>query len=302
MGARFTSTDCILVHGLNKVDPARVSGRILFVMAKRKEVKKIEIIKYCSAITFYILFRQAKDRYFDGGGSLKDYPSSYHMDNFSNIGSNIQSTKPDIVQEQRAPSAIDPLMTGTLQSHVSSQPATVIMGQQNVPIIQQQQLPPMANPATGQPMVLTSSASMNLLNAQLAGAPLSLPPTAASAIGVPVGRIGYPTQPLPPLPSAMPTTIVSNGGGNLPRNQSTDSLGQVSSSGRGTGPNDSSDNSNSGGRPLTPTMMMTGGGSRPITPPVPQPLGLPTRTQGKLVPGRMTKLSERKRELSSTAV
>ncbi len=78
-----------------------------------------------------INFRQAKDRYFDDGrNSLKDYPSTlgmHQMDNFSAIGSHIsnQNHNKNHQEQQieqhlsRAPSAMDPLMTGTLQSQVT---------------------------------------------------------------------------------------------------------------------------------------------------------------------------------------
>ena len=80
---------------------------------------------------FKINFRQAKDRYFDDGrSSLKDYPSTlgmHQMDNFSAIGSHIsnQNHNKNHQEQQieqhlsRAPSAMDPLMTGTLQSQVT---------------------------------------------------------------------------------------------------------------------------------------------------------------------------------------
>ena len=95
------------------------------------------------------LYRQAKDRYFDGGGSLKEYPSTMHMDNFSTAESQFSHHRPnDPPPDIRAASVMDPLMTGpmsgamtgtmtstvpapgtmpgTLQSHVSQQP-TLIM-------------------------------------------------------------------------------------------------------------------------------------------------------------------------------
>lgn len=267
--------------------------------------------------------RQAKDRYFDGGGSLKEYPSTMHMDNFSTAESHFSHHRmndpppPDI--QNRAASVMDPLMTGsiagpmtgtmtstvpapgsmpgtmpstmhgTLQSHVSHQPTLIMPNGSGIIQGMPMQMP-------GGPIVMTSSASMNLL---------------------PQGSVinSYPSQPpLPPVPNMAPPTIpVVHSNGGFPRNPSTDNLGgtkfldspHLSSSGRGSTRMDSSESSS--GRPTTPPLKT----SRPVTPQnlPPQPLGLPTH-RGKLVPGRMSnqKMDHRppsaagRREVPSTAV
>lgn len=239
-------------------------------------------------------FRQAKDRYYDGGGSLKDYPSTlgmHQMDNFSAIGSHItnnsashhkhmqQETMPIL---SRAPSAMDAGgMTGTMQSHLS-QPSTVMMPNGMIA--------PINGPlptASGVPQLLITAPSVSTLP----GANPSL--------------FGYPSQPLPPVPAPQvapmqphhPPQQIVNG---MKRNMSTDSFHHDESSGRGT--------DSSSGRPSTPPLKT----SRPVTPVQqlpPQPLGLPSN-RAKLVPGRMSnhKLDANnsrpgsRREIPSTAV
>lgn len=222
----------------------------------------------------------------------------HQMDNFSNVGSHFSHQhKNEHMHDPRAASAMDqPLMTGTLQSHASTAQPTFFMPNGSMLNALPQQ----------QPLVMTSSASMNMLSG-----------------GMPI-LANYPTQPLPPAPP--PSTIIQNAGPHLiqqnhngfNRNMSTDSFGgvagfnpkimdspQLSSSGRGSGRNDSSD-SQTGGRPVTPTQQQQQRpNSRPVTPTGGQPLGLPVN-RGKLVPGRMsnTKLDNNKprREVPSTAV
>lgn len=240
-------------------------------------------------------FRQAKDRYYDGGGgSLKDYPSTlgmHQMDNFSAIGSHITnntavSNHHKHMQHQesvpilsRAPSAMDAVsgMTGTMQSHLSQPTSRVMMPNGMIATAA-----PINGPmsASGVPQLLITAPSVSTL----AGANL----------------FGYPSQPLPPVPAPQVPMQAVNG---MKRNMSTDSfLHHDESSGRGT--------DSSSGRPSTPPLKT----SRPVTPVQlpPQPLGLPSN-RAKLVPGRMSnhkldhaannsRPGSRRGEIPSTAV
>ena len=219
------------------------------------------------------------------------------MENFSTIGSHIshnnkQTKEIDSTQQQhlsRAPSAMDPLMTGTatLQSHIQTQPTLLMQNGIPTSIVMTTSPPLMAasgNAAVGPPTMLTTSSASNI--------PLI-------SGGYPAGY-SFQSQPAqiiqPPLPP-VPQTIMNGGGYPNGFSRSTDSAfgemkivrhadsPQLSSSGRGTGAS-------------TPPLKT----SRPVTPVQPQPMGLPTN-RAKLVPGRMsnTKLDKR-REVPSTAV
>ena len=222
------------------------------------------------------------------------------MDNFSAIGSHISGNShhhhhnkelaPD-PHFSRAPSAMDPLMTGPLHG----QP------QQQAPILIQNGIPNGFHPVSA-PLVMPHTASTHNL---------------ATVAPTPVSFMGYPSQPLPPVPpvsTVMPNQqhpqLIQNG---MNRNMSTDSFSylpaatkpldspQLSSSGRGSTRVDSSDSSGPTQRPNSRP------NSRPVTPVQQQPLGLPTN-RAKLVPGRMsnTKLDSNRpgsrREIPSTAV
>ena len=90
-----------------------------------------------------------------------------HMDNFSHVGSSHKEF------DHRAPSAVDPLMNGTLQSGISTQP-TMLM--QN---------------GAGPLMMTSGPASVIGAPGNVMGVPMGAP---GSVIGAPASVIGAPTM------------------------------------------------------------------------------------------------------------
>ena len=232
-----------------------------------------------------------------------------HMDNFSHIGSNKDF-------DHRAPSAVDPLMTGTLQSGVSTQP-TLMMQNGAGPLMMSgapsiiSGMPMGGVPASGPASVVGAPGSVIGAPGSVIGAPapvlshmpMGLPPGTPSTsrvglpAGVPVSSMGLPmgmTNGVPvSVPVSMPVSApimsqqlplppIPNG---MPKNFSTDSIGDQGRS----------------SRPVTPPLQT----SRPVTPTQPQPMGLPNG-RGKLVPGRMSNqkidTTRQRRDIPSTAV
>ena len=109
-----------------------------------------------------------------------------HMDNFSHVGSSHKEF------DHRAPSAVDPLMNGTLQSGISTQP-TMLM--QN---------------GAGPLMMTSGPASVIGAPGNVMGVPMGAP---GSVIGAPASVIGAPTMGthvLSHMPMGLPPGTPSN--------------------------------------------------------------------------------------------
>ena len=222
-----------------------------------------------------------------------------HMDNFSHVGSSHKEF------DHRAPSAVDPLMTGTLQSGVSTQP-TLLMQNGAGPLMM----------ASGPASVIGAPGSVIGAPGSVIGAPGSVIGAPASVIGAPGSVLGAPAPVLSHMPMGLPPGTPSTSRVVMSTGMPVSSMGMHIGMPNGAPvsmapvmsnvplppiPNGNTE-APPGSRPVTPPLQT----SRPVTPTQtqPQPLGLPNG-RGKLVPGRMsnTKLDSRPRkEIPSTAV